>query len=170
MQRGVMLALVVVLVAAGCGDDDDGSDSFSASRSASGSASAAEAEAPVELSGTVNNHGSTDLSGEDGAAVEMELDDFYFGPTFVKGAPGQAIKVVLENEGKANHTFTIDSLSIDETLSPGDKKEVEVKVPDSGVLTYYCRFHDAQGMKGAFYRAGAGSPSPSTTAPSVGGY
>ena len=165
MKRALMLAVVVVLLAAGCGDDD-GSDN------ASGSPSAAEADAPVQLSGTVNNHGSTDLSTEgDSVEVEMELDDFYLGPTFVKGAPGQTVTVELENEGDADHTFTIDSLSIDETLSPGDTKDVEVKLPDTGVLAYYCRFHKSQGMQGAFYvGAGGTSPSPSPSAGSPGGY
>src|SRR5688572_5762408 len=128
MKRALMLLVVIVLVAASCGDDDE-TASGSGSGSASGSASAAEAEAPVELSGTVNIHGATDVSEDgDAAAVEMELDDFYFGPTFVRGASGQTVMVELQNEGEADHTFTIDSLSIDETLSPGDKKQVEVKV------------------------------------------
>src|SRR5688572_29457246 len=138
MKRALMLLVVIVLVVASCGDDDD--ETASGSGSASGSASAAEAEAPVELSGTVNIHGETDVSEDgDAAAVEMELDDFYFGPTFVKGTSDQTVMVELQNEGEADHTFTIDSLSIDETLSPGDKKQVEVTVPGDGELAYYCR-------------------------------
>jgi plastocyanin len=172
VKRALLLVVVIVLVASGCGDDDGSSASGGASASGSGSASAAEADAPVKLSGKVNNHGDIDVTNDgDTAEVVMELDDFYLGPTFVKGAPGQTVTVELENEGEADHTFTIDSLSIDETLSPGDTKEVDVKLPESGVLAYYCRFHKVQGMQGAFYlQAGTTSSSPSSTVPSLGGY
>ena len=43
----------------------------------------------------------------------MELDDFYFGPTFVSGPAGAKVTIDLSNEGQKNHTFTIDSAKID---------------------------------------------------------
>jgi plastocyanin len=39
---------------------------------------------------------------------------------------------------------------VDETLKPDAKMTVTVKVPSSGSLQYYCRFHRSQGMQGAF--------------------
>lgn len=150
LRRLLVLAVVLTLVGAACGGGDDDNRGAGA--------------APVELSGTVNDHGKTDLSGKgDEAELELEQDDFYFGPTFVKAKSGQKIEVEIENEGKATHTFTIDELSIDETLKPGEKKAVDVTIPKGGTFVYYCRFHRGRGMQGAFYTTAGGSSSPSTT-------
>ena len=103
----------------------------------------------MELEGTVNDEGGT---GEvSNGEVEMELDDFYFGPTFTQAEAGSAVTVSLFNEGDTLHTFTIDSLGIDEEVEPGATVEVEVTLPDSGAIRYYCRLHADQGMQGAFY-------------------
>ena len=34
------------------------------------------------------------------------MDDFYFGPSFIKATPGETITLHLKNEGKTDHTFT----------------------------------------------------------------
>jgi plastocyanin len=81
----------------------------------------------------------------------MEADDYYFGPTFIKGPPGAKITVQLANDGKATHTFTIDDQKIDQKLAPAAKANVSVTLPASGVLVYYCQFHQNQGMQGALF-------------------
>jgi plastocyanin len=116
---------------------------------------------PVTLSGAVNAHGTKDVSGS-GTTVTMEIeaDDFYFEPTFVKAAPGAKVTVEVENEGSATHTFTIDSPSVDKSVSPDQKTTVTFTLPASGVVAFYCKFHRAQGMQGAFYfTAGDSAPS-----------
>lgn len=113
---------------------------------------------PVTLSGTVNDHGAKDLGAK--AEFELEQDDFYFNPTFIKAAPGATVKVELHNEGKAAHTFTIDALKIDKTLQPGQEIDVPVKLPASGALTFYCRFHRGQGMQGALYGTAGDTVAP----------
>ncbi|MET0902518.1 MAG: cupredoxin domain-containing protein [Acidimicrobiales bacterium] len=133
MRKILLIGAALVLVTVACGDDDDGGGS---------------GEAPVELEGTVNDEGSGEVS--DGE-VEMELDDFYFGPTFTQAEAGSTVTVSLFNEGDTTHTFTIDSLGIDEELAPEATLEVEVTLPESGAVRYYCRFHADQGMQGAFY-------------------
>ena len=149
-----LLALAVI---AACGDDDGaevrnlddgGSESGSATGSGSGSGSEASGSAPVQLEGTVNVHGTTT---PDGGNLEVELDDFYFGPTFVEVESGDTLDVVLTNEGSAAHTFTIDGTDVDEEVGPGDTAEIEVEISDDLPLRYYCRFHAGQGMQGAFY-------------------
>src|SRR5690606_31157637 len=96
--------------------------------------------------------------------LEMELDDQYFAPTFVDASGGQTITVTLTNEGELPHTFTVDELGIDEELSGGESKTVEVALPDSGQMVFYCRFHVNAGMQGAFVVSdGAGSDRPATT-------
>ena len=139
MRKILLIGVALVLVTAACGDDDDGG----------GSGGDSSAEAPVELEGTVNDEGG---SGEvsDGE-VEMELDDFYFGPTFTQADAGSSVTISLFNEGDTKHTFTIDSLGVDEELEPEATLEVEVTLPESGAVRYYCRFHADQGMQGAFY-------------------
>jgi plastocyanin len=159
------LAVVLVLLIAGCSSSDsDSSASGSGSGSASGPANGSEAEvsqAQIDslarqagLSGKVNVESKLEAE-PSGGAVETELDDFYFGPTFVKAEPGSTVKVELHNEGSLEHTFTIDSANIDETLQPDATKTVTVKVPSSGSLAYYCRFHQGQGMQGAFVTSGS---------------
>jgi plastocyanin len=139
MRKILVVLAIVSIVAVACGGNDKKSNSSSSS---GGSA------APVKLSGTVTNKGTKTLSG---ASIEIEQDDFYFKPTFVKATAGATVKVELHNEGKNEHTFTIDALNIDEDLQPGAQKTVEVKLPSSGSTNYYCRFHRSQGMQGAFF-------------------
>jgi plastocyanin len=100
-----------------------------------------------------SNHGTEDVAGA--SEIEMELDDFYFEPTVLDGEAGQTLTVDLFNEGDAAHTFTIDSLGVDETLQPGDEGvTAEVTFPDSGALLFYCRFHAGGGMRGGLSAGG----------------
>ena len=140
MRRPVLVLVAsVLLLAAACGDDDSGGSSDTTTGSAP----------PVSLEGKVNDHGTMDL----GTATELELeaDDFYFGPTYIKAAPGSTVKVSLMNEGSAKHTFTIDGAGIDQELEPEATATVDVTVPASGGLSFYCRFHRGQGMQGSFF-------------------
>jgi plastocyanin len=111
---------------------------------------------PVTLSGTVTDKGTKDLAGKD--EFELEQDDFYFSPTFIKAAPGATVKVELRNEGKNPHTFTVDALKIDKTLQPGDEIDVPVTMPASGALAFYCKFHQGQGMQGALFSKEGDAP------------
>jgi plastocyanin len=162
MRRAVAIAALALLVLGACGDDDSDTASVSGSGtgSASGSGAGGETEAPVELSGEVNNHGDGDATGKDDLAVE--LDDFYFGPTFVKVTSGQKLTLELKNEGEATHTFTSDALSVDQTVEPGKSATVEVTLTDAEAVAFHCRFHEGSGMQGAFYtKEGATPSSPS---------
>ena len=126
-----MVLAAVVLAATGCGgDDDDGGGSGAP---------------PVSLTGQVNDHGTKTAT----AKMEVELDDFYFGPTFIKATAGQQITLELSNEGKEIHTFTMGS--VDETLQPGEKKTVTITAPQSGSTTFTCKIHVATGMQGAVF-------------------
>jgi plastocyanin len=156
-------AMALVLVVSACGGDNkpsssSGTTSASGSGSASGGSdsssasgtatSAAGGSAPVSLPGKVNDHGTKAVT--DGGELEMELDDFYFGPTYVTGPAGAKVKINLSNEGQKNHTFTIDSAKIDQQVDPDQKATVEVTLPASGTLAFYCKFHKDAGMQGGF--------------------
>ena len=132
--RRLIVALVLgALLIAGCGGDSKGS---------------ASSAPPVSLSGTTNNHGTKTASG----SMEVELDDFYFGPTFIKATPGQKITIELSNEGSTDHTFTSTDLgSVDEQLAKGTKKTITITAPASGSALFFCRFHRGSGMQGAVF-------------------
>jgi plastocyanin len=101
--------------------------------------------------GAANDHGTKDVSGE--SKVEVELDDDYFEPTVLEGKPGERVTLELKNEGGSEHNLTIEELQIDQDVEPDDEAEVEVTFPDSGTLTFYCKYHRGQGMAGAFRTA-----------------
>ena len=143
-------AVVALIVLSACG----GSSSSSKKSSANGSA-------PVSLTGSVTDKGTKDASAS--SSVEIEADDFYFNPTFIKAKPGQTVTVALKNEGKQPHTFTIDGM-VDQMLNPSQTMNVQVTAPQSGALNFYCRFHRGRGMQGAIYTsAGSSVTGPTTT-------
>src|SRR5262245_20571512 len=103
-----------------------------------GTATAA-SKAPVSLGEKVNNKGSKDVSGQKKAKLDVELDDFYFEPTFIKAKAGQKIKIEAENEGTMLHTFTSSKLNVDKQIQPGKKASFTLTVPSSGaVFEFHC--------------------------------
>jgi plastocyanin len=112
---------------------------------------------PVKIDGKVTVKGTKDISGKTTATLKLEADDYYFNPTFVKVSPGEKVTIEVENEGNAPHTFTSDGLSVDQQVSPGKSKKLTVTVPSDGsAFQFHCDFHEAMGMKGAFFtKAGA---------------
>lgn len=151
MHRGriagtVAVALTLGLVATACGQEP-------AVRGGAGQPTDQETGGGATFDITqAEDHGAVDLSGQ--SETSLELDDFYFEPTVLMGEPGQTLSIELENEGNAPHTFTINSALLDEELAPGDKVEADVTFPDSGALTFICRFHAGQGMQGALSVSG----------------
>jgi plastocyanin len=131
---------------------------------------------PVQLQGKVTNKGEKTVKK---GKISIEADDFYFKSTFLKAKPGATVKVSLKNEGKTQHTFTIDGLGVDQTLNPDQKATVTVTLPASGATNFYCRFHGPQatnqGMQGAFFSkkgesvttGGAAAATQSSSAPAT---
>ena len=113
---------------------------------------------PVTVDGKVNVEGTKDVSAKSAATIDMEADDYYFGPTFVKVKPGEKVTIELENEGNASHTFTSDSLSIDQQVAAGKKAKFTVTVPSDGTaFEFHCSFHEDMGMQGAFFTKKGGT-------------
>jgi plastocyanin len=162
----MVLLAVVGIVMAGCGSSDKKTSA------GAGASSGAASKAPVSLPGTTNDEG--DRGDATSGTLEVELEDFYFNPTFTKAKPGQKVKLSLKNTGTSPHTFTSTALGVDETLQPGASKDVEVTMPSSGATEYHCRFHQSSGMQGAFFfndgdtlagGSGAGSSSSESSTP-----
>ena len=163
MRRALMFAAMTlaVLAVAGCGGyGGSGSKASSTSESSGGGGGGKINAAGVQA----NDHGSKSASGE----TKVELDDYYFKPTVLKGSPGQKITLELENEGSAEHTFTVDAQGVDQELEPGDEAKVTVTIPKSGAISFYCKFHKDEGMAGALVANGS-SPSSGSGSGSSGG-
>jgi plastocyanin len=93
-----------------------------------------------------NNKGTASISGKEDFSIEV--DSFYFKPTVLKGTAGQQIKLELENESSTLHNFTLADQNIDQDIQAGQKMEVTVKLPASGFLEFFCKYHKASGMVG----------------------
>jgi plastocyanin len=132
----ILVATVFLLVgAAACGGSGDNDESEEGTTTTIGGVQA-------------ESHGTKDVSGETGK-VEIEMYDNFFEPTILEGKPGQKVTIELKNEGKAAHTFTVSEQSIDQEVEPADEAEVDITFPESGELTFVCRFHQSSGMVGA---------------------
>jgi plastocyanin len=106
----------------------------------------------VNVSGKVNVKGKKDISGKSKATIDIEADNYYFEPTFVKVSPGEKVTVELENEGNTTHTFTSDSLKVDQQVAAGKDKKVTFTIPsDATGFEFHCDIHESMGMRGAFY-------------------
>jgi plastocyanin len=97
-----------------------------------------------------SNHGFTDVRGA--KSVNLDLNDDYFEPTVIRGKSGQRLQAVLENYGAKRHNFTVPSQGIDRDLAPGKKATVKIRIPRSGQVLFYCRFHRQLGMAGGLAR------------------
>jgi plastocyanin len=140
MRKLVALAAVAVLIGVGCAQEED-------DLAASPSPEATATQGPASTA--VNDHGTKTFTDESFSA-EIELDNFYFEPTFIKSPGDATAKIELHNEGSATHTFTVDALDVDEQLEAGATKEVTVVIGTETRYEFYCRFHKDQGMRGAF--------------------
>jgi plastocyanin len=137
---GALLGLLAIAVA-GCGGYGN-SKSKSTSESEGGKKQIAGVSA--------NDHGSKSVSDES----EVELDDYYFEPTVLKGKPGQKVTLELKNEGKVEHNFTLDSQGIDKDIEAGEDAKVSVTIPKSGAVSFYCKYHKSRGMAGGLTTRG----------------
>ena len=107
---------------------------------------------PVNVDGRVNVKGTKDVSSKSAATIDMEADDYYFGPTFVKVQPGEKVRITLKNEGDSTHTFTSEGLSIDQEVAAGKSTHFTLTVPSDGTaFAFHCDFHQSMGMQGAFF-------------------
>ena len=159
MRRAATAAFVGVLAvaAAGCGGYGGKSKGTT---SGSGSGGGQTVIAGVNA----NNHGSATVSDEE----KVELDDFYFEPTVLKGKPGQRVTLELENEGKVEHNFSIDSQTIDKDLEAGEDAKVTVTITKSGLVSFYCKYHKSMGMAGALATRGSNDVSGAGSGTSTG--
>src|SRR5688572_8185900 len=73
---------------------------------------------------TFTDKGTKDATGA--PAISIKAGDFYFEPTFVRGAPGQKIKLELVNDTSTLHNASVPALLLDEDISAKSKTELDV--------------------------------------------
>ncbi len=100
------------------------------------------------------DHGTKDVRNL--SKLELEADDYYFSPTFLRGKPGQKLTLLVENEASTLHNISIPSLGIDNDIPPKGKVQVDVTFPASGMLAVSCKFHGSLGMNGQLLTGDAG--------------
>ncbi len=95
---------------------------------------------------TYADHGTKDVRTL--SKLELEADDYYFSPTFLRGNPGQKLTLIVESEAATLHNLSIPALGIDKDIPPKGKVQMVVTFPASGVLAFFCKFHGPVGMNG----------------------
>jgi len=133
----VVAALALGLLVAGCGGSKK-------------SSSESEGKKATIAGVSANDHGSKQVSGK----TEVELDDYYFEPTVLNGKPGAKVTLELKNAGKVEHNFSIDSPKIDKDIDSGESATITVTIPQSGEVSFYCKYHKSMGMAGALASSG----------------
>lgn len=150
MRRGVVIVAggLLLMAAAGCGSSSSSSSGTTTESSGSGGGG------QKTIAGiSANDHGTKTVSKQ----AEVELDDYYFNPTVIQGKAGQKVTLELKNEGKVEHSFTLDAQHIDKTIQSGEDVTVTVTIPASGSVSFYCKFHKSSGMAGALAVEGQGT-------------
>lgn len=78
----------------------------------------------------------------------VRMADRRFEPNVIAGAPGLRVSVMLRNEGRMLHSFTLPSQGIAQDVPPSTITSVDVVIPVSGEAVFWCRFHRDDGMVG----------------------
>jgi predicted lipoprotein with Yx(FWY)xxD motif/plastocyanin len=124
---------------------------------------------------SANDHGTKDAT--NATTLSVEVDSFYFEPSFIHGSAGQKLKLTLENESNTLHNFSLTSQSIEKDVPPKGNVEVDVTFPQSGAALFFCKYHTGSGMNGELLvgdatpqavSAAASQPPPSSSTPSAG--
>jgi plastocyanin len=97
-------------------------------------------------------HGEAGVAGVSSTVIEM--DDSFFRPTVLHGTPGQRLTVTLSNQGNSLHDFRIAAQHIDANVEAGTPVTVTVTFPAKGAVTFECRYHLLQNMRGELVTTG----------------
>jgi YVTN family beta-propeller protein len=92
------------------------------------------------------DHGTLDVG--TAAEVTLRADDYYFAPTFLRGRPGQRLRLNVENAASTLHNLSMPALGIDRDLPPLGRVDIEVTVPATGPVAFFCKFHGPLGQNG----------------------
>lgn len=80
----------------------------------------------------------------DGSLI-VDMENFAFGPETITVQNGE-VSLYITNNDSARHTFTVDELGVDESIAPGQSKQITFDA-EAGEFRFYCKPHDP-GMEG----------------------
>ena len=105
--------------------------------------------AALAWTGCGKQHGSeTAQMGPGGEqTITVDAHDMAFRPKTISVEPHGEVVVTVRNTGKLSHTFTTDTPAGDVVLEPGDSRTV--RLPADAPVQFFCRFHEASGMRGS---------------------
>jgi plastocyanin len=90
--------------------------------------------------------GDKDVTGM--SSVEIEADNFYFKPTVLKGTAGQKLTITIKNDTGTEHNFSQEAQHVNKDVEGGQSQTVQVTLPASGTISFFCEYHHGQGMAG----------------------
>ena len=91
-------------------------------------------------------------------SVQVDAEDYAFRPASVAERPGTPLRLRVTSRSSTLHNFTLPAQRIDRDIAPGDTVEIELAVPASGSVPFFCKFHAALGQRGELIAAGTGPP------------
>lgn len=83
-----------------------------------------------------------------GKQTGLTTKDFEFSPKTLTATSGDAITITLKNEGQAEHNFSIDTLSVNQDVEPGQTQTVTFTPGATGNIEFVCKYHKGRGMTG----------------------
>jgi plastocyanin len=103
---------------------------------------------------TANYRGTANLMDSKDLELEVKADNYAFSPTIIQGKPGLSGVIGIHNESETLHNFSIDAANVNTDISPGGEEEIHITFPKSGVLVFYCKYHQTSGMRGVLDTTG----------------
>jgi plastocyanin len=154
VRRGWCAIVVMALALTACGSGGGGSSGASSAppsaTSIPSATSSSDCRGRAGLTGQVTDHGTQQASG---TTIDLEAGDFFFDPTCVVIGSSGTLTVTVANDGQALHNLSITSLGIDQDVAPGQAISVQVSFDVTAPLPFFCKYHVASGMQGAFVPA-----------------
>lgn len=105
--------------------------------------------------------GTTEYPNPGGEQLTITARDFRFDPPTATVHAGQ-VTVTLVNAGGVEHSFTADSVHTSTDADPGESNVAPFVAPDSGTITFHCRWHPAMRGTLTVVPGPPSSPTPQT--------
>lgn len=103
----------------------------------------------VAWAGCGNQHGSETAQVQPGGSdqtIDIDAHDIAYRPKTISVEPHGEVVVTVENRGRLSHTFTTETPAGDVVLEPGARRTL--RFPAESPVRFFCRFHEASGMRG----------------------
>lgn len=134
------LALTAALALSACVEADNGNNTLAYQ----------ETEMPPSASGaptTAPGAPQSTAPARAGKDIPLEAKDNEFVPLEITAKAGM-ITIVMDNTGKAPHTFTQSELGVDVNADGGKSAKIELKDVKPGKYHFICKYHEALKMVG----------------------